>query len=184
LYKLKASKERKLERERGDYRVTWGGGKTPVLTESDKAFVDLILAGVDKKEALRTIYPKRYEGRTNKAINKSIADILKKPKVKEYKDMMESSAKEALAKAIEEKAECLASAENIACGLMEQDELMMIYSSIARDENESTGNRLRALDSLAKFRFSLDKRQVDLQADLTQQVIIIDDFSDDDEQED
>ena len=158
--------------------MVWGGGKTPVLTESDKAFVDLILAGVDKKEALKTIYPKRYEGRTNKQICKSICDILKKPKVKEYKDMMEASAKEALNKAIEERAECLASAESIAGGLMEQDELMMIYSNIARNEEESTNNRLRALDSLAKYRFGLDKRQVDLQADLTQQVIILDDFDD------
>ena len=158
--------------------MAWSGGKTAKLTESDKAFVDLILAGVDKKEALKTIYPKRYEGRTNKQICKSIADILKKPKVKEYKDMMESSAKEALNKAIEERAECLASAESIAGGLMEQDELMMIYSNIARNENESTNNRLRALDSLAKYRFGLDKRQVDLQADLTQQVIFLDDFDD------
>jgi hypothetical protein len=68
---------------------------------------------------------------------------------------------------------------------MEQDELMMIYSSIARNENETTANRLKALDSLAKYRFSLDKRQIDLQADVSQQVIIVDDFDgEDDEQDD
>ena len=152
--------------------MTWSSGKTAKLSETDKAFVDLILAGVDRKEALKTIYPKRYNGRTSKQIYKSISDILRKPKVKEYKEMMENSAKEALDKAIEERAECIAQ------GLMEQDELMMIYSNIARDEEESTNNRLRALDSLAKYRFGLDKRQVDLQADLTQQVIILDDFDD------
>lgn len=158
--------------------MTWSVGRTAKLTESDKAFVDLILSGVPKKEALRRIYPERYEGRTNKAISKTIADILKKPKVKEYKDMMEAAAKEAIDKAIEEKA------ETIAYGLMEQDELMMIYSTIARDEDESTNNRLRALDSLAKYRFGLDRRQVDLQADVSQQVIIVDDFGEDDEQDD
>jgi broad specificity phosphatase PhoE len=165
--------------------VAWSEGRTATLTESDKAFVDLIMSGIPKKEALRRIYPKRYEGRTNKAIHKSIADILKKPKVKEYKEMVESAAREALDKALEERAECLATAESIAGGLMEQDELMMIYSSIARNENETTANRLKALDSLAKYRFSLDKRQIDLQADVSQQVIIVDDFDgEDDEQDD
>ena len=69
---------------------------------------------------------------------------------------------------------------------MSEEELMMHYSIIARDIEESTGNRLRALDSLAKYRFGLDKRQVDLQADLTQQVIFLDDFDDgeDSEQDD
>lgn len=160
--------------------MAWGNGKGAVLKETDKAFVDLILSGVSKQEALKQIYPKRYEGRTNKQINKSIADILKKDKVKEYKEARENAADEALAKAIEEKAETIAS------GLMSEEELMMHYSIIARDIEESTGNRLRALDSLAKYRFGLDKRQVDLQADLTQQVIFLDDFDDgeDNEQDD
>lgn len=158
--------------------MAWGGGKTPILSETDKAFVDLILAGMDKKEALKKIYPERYDGRTNKQVNKSIANILNKTKVKEYKESREKAAEEAMNKAIEEKAEIIVS------GLMEEEELMMHYSIIARDIEESTGNRLRALDSLAKFRFGLDKRQVDLQADLTQQVIILDDFGDDDEQND
>lgn len=158
--------------------MAWGGGKTPILSETDKMFVDLILSGMDKKEALKTIYPERYDGRTNKQVNKSIANILNKTKVKEYKESREKAAEEAMNKAIEEKAEIIVS------GLMEEEELMMHYSIIARDIEESTGNRLRALDSLAKFRFGLDKRQVDLQADLTQQVIILDDFGDDDEQND
>ncbi len=158
--------------------MAWGGGKTPILSETDKAFVDLILAGMDKKEALKTIYPERYDGRTNKQICKSIANILNKSKVKEYKEAREKAAEEAMNKAMEEKAEVIVS------GLMDEEELMMHYSIIARDIEESTGNRLRALDSLAKYKFGLDKRQVDLQADLTQQVIILDDFGDDDEQND
>ena len=160
--------------------MAWSNGRTAVLTESDKAFVDLILAGVPRMEALQQIYPKRYEGRTSKQRCKSIADILKKPKVKEYKESMENSAEEALNKAIEERA------TNIVSGLMEEEELMMHYSQIARDESESTGNRLKALDSLAKYRFGLDKRQLELQADVSQQVIFIDDFGgdDDDEQQD
>ena len=156
--------------------MAWGGGKTPVLSETDKKFVDLILSGMDKKEALKTIYPERYNGRTNKQVNKSIANILNKSKVKEYKEAREKAAEEAMNKAMEEKAEVIVS------GLMDEEELMMHYSIIARDIEESTGNRLRALDSLAKYKFGLDKRQVDLQADLTQQVIILDDFGDDDEQ--
>lgn len=158
--------------------MSWGEGKTSKLRESDKAFVDLILSGVERKEALKRIYPKRYEGRTSKQISKSIADILKKPQVKQYKESIENSAEEALNKAIEERAETIVS------GIMSEEELMMHYSEIARSEFESTTNRLRALDSLAKYRFGLDKRQVELQADVSQQVIFVDDFDEDEENSD
>lgn len=158
-------------------KVAWNGGKNAILTEKDRAFVDLILSGVGRQEALKQIYPKRYEGRTKKQINKSIQDILKKEKVKEYKESKEKSAEEAFAKAIEERAETIVS------GLMSEEELMMHYSEIARSEFESTANRLKALDSLAKYRFGLDKKQVDLQADVSQQVIFLDDFDDGDDDE-
>ncbi len=152
--------------------MAWSKGKSAVLSESDKAFVDLLLSGVSRLDALKQIYPHRYEGRTSKQRSKSISDILSKEKVKEYKAEMEAKAEEALDKAIEERA------TSIVSGLMEEEELMMHYSMIARDEDESTGNRLKALDSLAKYRFGLDKRQVDLQAELNQQVIFLDDFDD------
>lgn len=155
--------------------MAFNGGKSAILTEKDKLFVDLIMSGHSRKEALKKVYPEKVDGRTNKQINKSAADILNKQKVKEYKQMMETAAEEALNKAMEEKAEAIVS------GLMDEDELMMHYTKIARNENESTGNRLKALDSLAKFRFGLDKKQVDLQADLNQQVIFLDDFDGDDD---
>lgn len=147
----------------------FGRGKTAILSERDKAFIDLILSGVNKLDAFKQIYPEKIEGRTNKQIYKSISDLLNKPKCKEYRQSREKQAEEALEKAVEKKA------KEIVDGIMEEEELMLHYSNIARDEEESTSNRLRALDSLAKYRFQLDKKQLELQGEL-QQVIIVDDF--------
>lgn len=155
--------------------MAWNGGKSAVLKEKDKLFVDLILSGCNKKDALKQVYPEKFEGRTNRQISKSISDILNKQKVKEYKESMEAVAEQALTDALKERAEAIVS------GLMDEEELMMHYSNIARDPKESTGNRLKALDSLAKYRFGLDKRQVDLQADISQQVVFIDDFDEGDD---
>ena len=150
----------------------FGYGKTAILTEKDKAFIDLILSGIDKYEAFEKIYPEKVKGRTKKQVGKSIGDLLNKKKCREYKESRERQVEEALEKEVEKKAKAIVD------GIMEEEELMLHYSNIARDEEESTSNRLRALDSLAKYRFQLDKKQLELQGEL-QQVIIVDDFEDD-----
>ena len=157
--------------------MAWGAGKSPILKEVDKQFVDRIMAGEDKYVVFAELYPDKIENRTQKQIAKSIRDILEKKRVKEYKDSLETHATEALEEAIAN------NAKKIAEGLMTEEELMLIYSNIAKDEEESTGNRLRALDSLAKYCFGLDKKKLEVDGELDHDIVIniVDDSTDDSE---
>lgn len=152
-----------------------GKGKSAILTEKDRAFIDLLLSGIGKLDAYKQIYPEKVEGRTNKQVYKSIKDLLNKKKCKEYKESREKQMEEALDKEVKKKA------KEIVEGIMSEEELMLHYSNIARDEEESTRDRLKALDSLSKYLFQLDKKQLEVQGEL-QQVIIVDDFEDDEEE--
>ena len=72
-------------------------------------------------------------------------------------------------------------AEAICDNIMSKEELMSMYSNIARDEEESTNNRLRAADSLARYLFGLDRKSVELDANVSNDIIInvIDDIMND-----
>lgn len=150
--------------------MAWNAGKSPILTERDKAFIDLMLSGVDKFEAYEKIYPEKVKGRSRKQVSKSIRDLLDKPKCKEYKQSLENNVAEAFDKEAKRKA------KEIVEGIMTEEELMLHYSNIARDEDQRTSDRLKALDSLSKYLFNLDKKQIDLQGELQQQIVFIDDF--------
>lgn len=150
--------------------MTWGGGKSPVLTPKDKKFIDMILSGKDKFEAYQKVYPDRVKDRTRKQINKSIKDLLEKPKCKEYKETLEQKAQEAYDKEVEKKA------RSIVHGVLSEEEIFLKYSEIASNEDNKAADRLKALDSLCRYKYQLDKRQLDLQGEL-QQVVIIDDYN-------
>lgn len=155
--------------------MAFGNGKAAVLSERDKKFVDEIISGRDRREVYEELYPERIGTRTEKQIKKAIRDLLQKPKVKEYKKSLEKNSKDAFEEAMKNKAEAIC--DNI----MSKEELMSMYSNIARDEEESTNNRLRAADSLAKYLFGLDKKSVELDANVSNDIIInvIDDIIND-----
>ena len=153
----------------------FASGKNPILTAKDKQVIDMILSGEDKYKAFEKVYPEKVKGRTQKQIYKSLTDLLNKKKCKEYREEMERKAREALEEEARKKA------KKIVEGIMEEDELMLHYSNIARDEEQRTADRLKAMDSLAKYLFQLDKKQLELQGEL-QQVIIVDDFNDEEEE--
>ena len=155
--------------------MAFGNGKAAVLSERDKKFVDEIISGRDRREVYGELYPERIGTRTEKQIKKAIRDLLQKPKVKEYKKSLEKNSKDAFEEAMKNKAEAIC--DNI----MSKEELMSMYSNIARDEEESTNNRLRAADSLAKYLFGLDKKSVELDANVSNDIIInvIDDIIND-----
>ena len=155
--------------------MAFGNGKTAVLSERDKKFVDEIISGRDRREVYGELYPERIGTRTEKQIKKAIRDLLQKPKVKEYKKSLEKNSKDAFEEAMKNKAEAIC--DNI----MSKEELMSMYSNIARDEEESTNNRLRAADSLARYLFGLDKKSVELDANVSNDIIInvIDDIMND-----
>ena len=155
--------------------MAFGNGKAAVLSERDKKFVDEIISGRDRREVYGELYPERIGTRTEKQIKKAIRDLLQKPKVKEYKKSLEKNSKDAFEEAMKNKAEAIC--DNI----MSKEELMSMYSNIARDEEESTNNRLRAADSLARYLFGLDKKSVELDANVSNDIIInvIDDIMND-----
>ena len=155
--------------------MAFGNGKTAVLSERDKKFVDEIISGRDRREVYGELYPERIGTRTEKQIKKAIRDLLQKPKAKEYKKSLEKNSKDAFEEAMKNKAEAIC--DNI----MSKEELMSMYSNIARDEEESTNNRLRAADSLARYLFGLDKKSVELDANVSNDIIInvIDDIMND-----
>ena len=159
--------------------MAFGNGKAAVLSERDKKFVDEIISGRDRREVYGELYPERIGTRTEKQIKKAIRDLLQKPKVKEYRKSLEKNSKDAFEEAMKNKAEAIC--DNI----MSKEELMSMYSNIARDEDESTNNRLRAADSLAKYLFGLDKKSVELDANVSNDIIInvIDDIMNDEEDE-
>ena len=99
-------------------------------------------------------------------------------KVKEYKESLEAKAEEALNNAIEDKA------KSIAGKIMEEEELMVLYTEIARDEDANLQWRLKAMDSLSKYLFGLDKKSIEVDANI-QQVIFSgeDEFNDEEEDE-
>ena len=155
--------------------MAFGNGKAAVLSERDKKFVDEITSGRDRREVYGELYPERIGTRTEKQIKKAIRDLLQKPKVKEYRKSLEKNSKDAFEEAMKNKAEAIC--DNI----MSKEELMSMYSNIARDEDESTNNRLRAADSLARYLFGLDKKSVELDANVSNDIIInvIDDIIND-----
>ena len=155
--------------------MAFGNGKAAILSERDKKFVDEIISGRDRREVYEELYPERIGTRTEKQIKKAIRDLLQKPKVKEYRKSLEKNSKDAFEEAMKNKAEAIC--DNI----MSKEELMSMYSNIARDEEESTNNRLRAADSLAKYLFGLDKKSVELDANVSNDIIInvIDDIIND-----
>ena len=155
--------------------MAFGNGKAAVLSERDKKFVDEITSGRDRREVYGELYPERIGTRTEKQIKKAIRDLLQKPKVKEYRKSLEKNSKDAFEEAMKNKA------ETICDNIMSKEELMSMYSNIARDEEESTNNRLRAADSLAKYLFGLDKKSVELDANVSNDIIInvIDDIIND-----
>ena len=158
--------------------MAFGQGKTAILRDLDKQFVDRIMQGEDRRAVFEELFPNKCIGRTNKQIYKSIEDILKKPKVKEYKESLEAKAEEALNNAIQDKA------NSIAGKIMEEEELMVLYTEIARDEDANLQWRLKAMDSIAKYIYGLDKRKLEVDANI-QQVIFSgeDEFNDEEEDE-
>lgn len=145
--------------------MAWNKGKTAILRDTDKILVDRIVQGEDSRQVFEELFPDKVKGRTEKHIRKSISDILKKPKVKEYKESLEAKVEEALNNSIQVKADAIANT------IMEEEELMALYSEIARDNEESTMCRLRALDSLSRYLYGLDKKKVEVDADIQQQII-------------